>query len=149
MTSSLRAYRASPTEGATHIHILLAFYDALVEDIRLAGKFAVKGDVVSRCRHSERALLLIGHLESWVSLLDDHELAESLTNFYQYLRAEVLWLQISSELERFMALALVVCETRAAWQSKQSTERSQIGAGVEPHYSTETRDSTSRFVASA
>jgi flagellin-specific chaperone FliS len=149
MTSSLRAYRAFATEGATHIDILLACYDALAEDIRLAGKFAVKGDVVSRCRHSERALLLIGHLESWVSLLDDHELAESLTNFYQYLRAEILRLQISSKLERFMALALVVCETRAAWQSKQSTERSQTRAGVEPHYSTETGDSTSRFVASA
>lgn len=149
MTSSLRAYRASATEGATHLDILLACYDALAEDIRLAGKFAVKGDVVSRCRHSERALLLIGHLESWVSLLDDHDLAGSLTNFYQYLRAEILRLQISSELERFMALALVVCESRAAWQSKQSPERSQTGAGVEPHYSTETGDSTLRFVASA
>src|ERR1700752_3088844 len=122
MTSSLRAYRASATEGATHIDILLACYDALAEDIRLAGKFAVKDDVVSRCRHSERALLLIGHLESWVSLLDDPELAESLTSFYQYLRAEILRLQISSELERFMALALVVCETRAVWQNKQSVK---------------------------
>jgi flagellin-specific chaperone FliS len=150
MTSSLRAYRTSATEGATHIDILIACYDALAEDIRLAGKFAVKGDVVSRCRHSDRALLLIGHLESWVSLLDEPELAESLTSFYQFLRVEILRLQICSELERFMALALVVCETRAAWQNKQSVKRSQTGAGGEPPYSTgEPAGSTERFLASA
>ena len=149
MTRSVRAYRSSATEGATHIDILLACYDAVAEDIRLAGKFAVKGDVVSRCRHSEHALLLIGHLESWLSLLDDTKLAESLTSFYEYLRVEILRLQIHSELEKFMALAFVVCETRAAWQNKQSVQRSQTGAGAEPSYSTgEPNGRTSRFLAS-
>ncbi len=150
MISSLRAYRNSATEGASHIDILLACYDALAEDIRLAGEFAVKGDVVSRCRHSEHALLLIGHLESWVSLLDDPELAESLTNFYQYLRVEILRLQVNCELEKFTTLALIVCETRAVWQSKQSVDRSQTRADVDPPYSTgETDGSPSRFLASA
>jgi flagellin-specific chaperone FliS len=149
MTRSVRAYRSSATEGATHIDILLACYDAVAEDIRLAGKFAVKGDVVSRCRHSEHALLLIGHLESWLSLLDDPKLAESLTSFYEYLRAEILRLQISSELEKFMALALVVCETRAVWQNKQSVPRPQTGASTEPPYSTGEPDGpASRFLAS-
>jgi flagellin-specific chaperone FliS len=150
MTSSLRAYRDSVTEGATHIDILLACYDALAEDIRLAGEFAVKGDVVARCRHSEHALVLIGHLESWVPLLDDPELTESLTNFYKYLRAEILRLQTHSELERFLALALVVCETRAVWQNKQSVERAQGIASAEPLYSTaEPAASAGRFLASA
>ena len=45
MTSSVRAYRNSATEGATHIDILLACYDALAEDIRMAGNAAVKGDL--------------------------------------------------------------------------------------------------------
>ena len=116
MISSLRAYRSSATEGASHIDILLACYDAMAEDIRFAGKFSAQGDVVSRCRHSERALLLIGHLESWVALLDDSQLAESLTSFYEYLRAEILQLQSSSELDEFMGLALLVCQTSAAWQ---------------------------------
>jgi flagellin-specific chaperone FliS len=150
MISSLRAYRNSATEGATHIDILLACYDALAEDIRLAGMFAVKGDVVSRCRHSEHALLLIGHLESWVPLLDDAELTASLTSFYTFLRAEILRLQISNELEEFMALALVVCETRAAWQKKQSARPSQAGADAELAYSVEgSGGSTSRLLVSA
>lgn len=150
MTRSVRAYRSSATEGATHVDILLACYDAVAEDIRLAGKFSLEGDFASRCRHSQHALLLIGHMESWVSLLDDSELAASLTGFYEYLRAEILRLQISSEFEKFMALALVVCETRAVWQNKQSVQQSQTGAATEPPYSTGEPDGpTARFLASA
>jgi len=126
MTGSARAYRDSATQGATHIDILLACYDALAQDIRLAGESAARGDVVARCRYSQHALLFIGHLESWISLLDNLELCASLTDFYTYVRAEILRLQVCTELGSFMKLALLVCETRAAWQSKQSAELSKV-----------------------
>lgn len=149
MMRSVRAYRSSATEGATHIDILLACYDALAEDIRLAGKSAVVGDVTARCRYSEHALSLIGHLESWVSLLDDSELAASLVGFYSYLRAEVLRLQLCVESDKFLALALVVGETRATWQKKQNTALSQIGTITESLQSTaELKGSASRLLVS-
>ena len=50
MTASVRAYRSSATEGATHIDILLACYDALSEDIRMAGDAAARSDIAARCR---------------------------------------------------------------------------------------------------
>jgi flagellin-specific chaperone FliS len=150
MTGSVRAYRNSVTEGATHIDILLACYDAVAEDIRLAGKFAAQGNASARCRHSERALLLIGHLESWISQLDDADLGASLAQFYQYLRAEILRLQLSSEMDKFTNLALVVCETRAVWQRKQSEGLSQPNASSHVSYSIgETDGVRSRFLASA
>ena len=149
MMRSVRAYRSSATEGATHIDILLACYDALAEDIRLAGKSAVVGDVVTRCRYSEHALLLIGHLESWISLLDDSELAANLVSFYSYLRAEILRLQLCSESDKFLAFALVVGETRAAWQKKQNTALWQTGTISESLQSTaELKSSTSRLLIS-
>lgn len=150
MTSSVRAYRNSATEGATHLDILLACYDALAEDIRLAGEAAIKNDFATRCRHSRRALLLIGHLESWIALLDDPDLAGSLASFYEYLRAEVLRLQVGSGLDEFMKLALAVCETRAAWQKKQSPELSRLGShGKVSHSIGESDGATSHFLASA
>lgn len=150
MTSSVRAYRNSATEGATHLDILLACYDALAGEIRMAGEAAAKNDIPARCRHSQRALLLIGHLESWVSLLDDPELAGSLVSFYEYLRAEILQLQAGSGLDKFMSLALVVCETRATWQKKGSIEQSRHGANEEaPLPIGDSDDATSRFLASA
>lgn len=149
MTGSIRAYRTSATEGATHIDILLACYDALAEDIRFAGKSADTGNVAARCRYSEHALLLIGHLESWVSLLDDAELSESLASFYSYLRVEILQLQTNADLNRFVDLALKVCETRAAWQKKQSVELSQIGARVQSFHSiAEPNNPVTRFLIS-
>lgn len=150
MTASVRAYRASGTEGATHIDILLACYDALAEDIQFAGKFASQGDIAARCRRSERALLLIGHLESWVTLLDDADLAAGLASFYEYLRAEILRLQLSTDLDDYMNLVLAVCETRAAWQKKHSLEIPQTEANVESPYPGEEAESTiSRFMISA
>jgi flagellin-specific chaperone FliS len=150
MTTSVRAYRNSATEGATHVDILMACYDAVAENIRFAGKFAAMGHIPARCRHSERALLLIGHLESWVSLVDDVGLAASLQEFYKYLRAEILRLQLCAELDRFMDLALVVCETRAAWQKRQSVESLQAAAASEQPYSIAAPDgTTSSFQISA
>lgn len=120
MKSSLHAYRVSATEGATHLDVLLACYDALAEDIRLAGRAAAAGDIAERCRHSQHAMLLLGHLQDWVSLLESTSLAESLSSFYDYLREALLRLQASVEATEFTALAMTVCETRAMWQRKKT-----------------------------
>jgi hypothetical protein len=69
------------------------------------------------------------------------------TSFYSYLRAETLRLQLFSEPDKFIDLALVVCETRAAWQRKQSVELSQIGTGAETLRLTgESKGATLRFL---
>ena len=120
MTTGVRAYRALPAEGLTYIDVVLACYDHFAENLMKAGEHAARGDVALRCRHSERALLLLGHLESWVGTLDDHALQESLTIFYHYLRAQLLSLQTSNRAEDFASIAMNVCDTRAAWQKKQS-----------------------------
>lgn len=127
MTNILRAYRTSSAEGATHIGLLLSVYDALAEDIALSGEAEQNADLPARCRHSQHALLLLGHLESWVPSLEDATLEQSLLCFYKYIRAELLRLQTVRSREGFVELAMRVCEARAAWQSKQAQARSAIG----------------------
>lgn len=129
MTNSSRAYRTSSAEGATHIGLLLSVYDALAEDMRFAGEAIDGSDVAARCQYSQHALLLLGHLESWVPLLeDDAVLQESLTCFYMYLRGELLRLQAVTRGDGFAELAMHVCETRAVWQKKQSQARPHVQA---------------------
>ena len=70
MTTTARTYRSAATEGATHLGLLLATYDVLADDIRLAGEAAAKGLIEDRCRLSGHANVLLGHLESWVPLLE-------------------------------------------------------------------------------
>lgn len=120
MKSSLQAYRMSAIEGATHIDVLLACYDALAEDIRLAGEAAEVGDFTARCRYSKHALLVLGHLQSWAPLVENQNLERSLTGFYEYVRKKLLCLQSCAEAYQFLALAMSVCETRAVWQKKKS-----------------------------
>lgn len=120
MNSSLHGYRSSAVDGAGHIDVLLACYDALAEDVRLAGQAADTGDFAERCRHSQHALLLLGHLQNWTSYLANQKLEESLTTFYEYVRSKLLILQSASEASHFSALAMAICETRAVWQQKKS-----------------------------
>lgn len=120
MTNSVRSYRASAADGASQIDLLIAVYDALAEDIRAAGEAAARGDIAARCRQSERALVLLGCLESWISSLNEPALEDSLSSFYVYVRKELMRLQGVSEKGQFGELAMQVCETRAAWQQRKS-----------------------------
>jgi flagellin-specific chaperone FliS len=151
MKNSARSYRTSAAEGATHIGVLLSTYDTLAEDMCLAGQAVANSDIATRCRYSNHATLLLGHLESWVPLLDDVVLQESLTRFYAYLRAELLRLQASPNESAFSDLAMRVCETRAVWQKKQSQRPAPIQpaeAEIPPPKVTETA-AESRFSWSA
>lgn len=135
-TESLRAYRDSADEFGTHTDVLLACYDALIEDIRSAACAVAAGDVSARCRHCHRALLLLGHLESWVSLLDDEALQQGLACFYQYVRTELLCLQAAAEGSSYTSLAMRVCEVRAAWQRKQANANARLAPPSEEiHFS--------------
>lgn len=116
--SSLSAYRISAIEGATHLDVLLACYDALAEDIRLAGEASAIGDIAVRCRCTQHALLVLGHLRDWIPQLENATLEEALACFYEYLRNELLRLQSSAGNSDFISLAMTVCETRAIWQQK-------------------------------
>ncbi len=129
MNSSLYAYRISALEGASHIDVLLACYDALSEDIRLAGEATDVRDFATRCRYSQHAILVLGHLQSWTSLLEDQTLEESVTTFYDYVRKKLLILQSCVESSQFSALAMSVCETRAVWQKKKGM---LLGSQVSP-----------------
>lgn len=120
MTTTANAYRAASLEHASHLDLLLASYDALAQDLRLAGLAAEQGHIAERCRLSGHALLLVGHLESWTQLLHEPVLESSLADFYTFVRGELMRSQGSPSAAHFSNLALLVCEVRAAWQGKGS-----------------------------
>ena len=120
MTNSVRSYRASSADGASQIDLLIAVYDALAEEIRMAGDAAVRGDIAARCHRSQRAFVLLGCLESWISSLNEPALEDTLASFYVYIRKELMRLQAVADESQFGELAMQICETRAAWQQRKS-----------------------------
>ena len=121
--SSETLYRRTAAEGATYIGLLLVVYDSLADDLRRAADAVTRNDIAGRCNASNHALLLLGHLESWISSLDDPALRNSLTQFYAYLRARTLALQAQPQARPFHELAHLIGETRAAWQQKETSAR--------------------------
>lgn len=113
-------------EGATYIGLLLVVYDTMAEDLRRAGQAVERADIQARCDATNHALLLLGHLESWVASLDDPTLQTSLLQFYSYLRSQAMHLQISSHAGGFFELARLVGETRAAWQTRESQQTLEV-----------------------
>lgn len=122
------AYRQAAAEGASHIGLLLVVYDALADNLQRAAQSVARKDIATRCNLSNHSLTVIGHLESWVSLLDEAALRESLTTFYSHLRGEILRLQAVPTPEAFEALARDVRETRAVWQQKETSSRYAVSA---------------------
>ena len=118
-TSSESFYRQTAAEGATYIGLLIVVYDTLAGDLRRAGLAVKQNDIAVRCNASNHALLLLGHLESWAAALEEHSLADSLSRFYSHLRSQLLSLQSHAEPEALFALAELVEQTRATWQTKE------------------------------
>ena len=117
------AYQSAAAEGATHIGMLVLVYDALVKDFIKAAAAVRREDIEARCSASSHALLLLGHLDSWVELIDDPILASSLTDFYGILRGELLRLQAEPEAASFENLAQRISETKTSWQAKESSKQ--------------------------
>jgi flagellin-specific chaperone FliS len=128
MTRSSRLYRTLAAEGSTHVDLLIGVYDALAEELRRAAAAVAGRDIAGRCKASERALLLVGHLESWIEFLQEKSLQETLTQFYAHLRSEILRLQTATSSQPFNDLALQVSETRAAWQKKFAAPPERLAA---------------------
>ncbi len=114
-----RAYRTATADSTTQLGLLIEVYDAIASDLRSAELASLQNDIAARCGHCNHAFALLGHIESWVDLLDEPTLATSLKSFYAMLRTRMLQLQQRNNEQGFKQLAELVTETRAVWQRKQ------------------------------
>lgn len=123
--STTSLYRQVAAEGATYIGLLTVVLDSLAEDLRLAGIAATCGDISARCAASNHAFLLLAHLESWATDLDEPALKSSLLAFYNYVRATLTTLQTQTTQQPFLDLATHVTQLRITWQTKEASLRQQ------------------------
>ena len=121
--STTSLYRQVAAEGATYIGLLTVVLDSLAEDLRLAGLAAASRDIPARCAASNHAFLLLAHLESWATDLDEPALKASLLTFYSYVRSTLTTLQAHTTEQPFLDLAVHVTELRITWQTKEASLR--------------------------
>jgi len=116
MSPTEMAYRKSAIGGASGFGLLVALYDTLAGDLRRAAEAERGNDLEKRTRELNHALLVIAHLENWVSRGSGGVLADQLVAFYRSLRRKMIEAQAKRSaaiLEEEMKLVLKI---REAWQ---------------------------------
>lgn len=121
--SSALAYQMAAADGATHVGLMVLVYDAIAADLVKASKAVRDRDVELRCSRSNHALLLLGHLDSWIDLIDEPILATSMRQFYAMVRARIMQLQAAADADEFDQLADLISQTRACWQQKDKASQ--------------------------
>ncbi len=153
MEQKASAYREAAAQGATQIGLLILAYDALARELSQAGEAVRRGDIQARCQHSNQAIAILGHLESWTGYLDEPTLAGALNQFYIFLRSRILQLQRENSSMEFDTLSQHVIDTRITWQNKEQqhlkTQRGEYLGEAEQRRTGSTTSERTAFRVSA
>jgi flagellar protein FliS len=119
------SYQQSSISGATPMGLVIALYDKLACDLRLAVEAIREDDIEARCIALSHATLVLGQLQDWVNLESGDALAKSLADFYQILRTRMLEASLQKSAELLEAQIELVLQVRSAWQQRDAAESTQ------------------------
>jgi flagellar secretion chaperone FliS len=136
-----RTYREAAVAGASPVRLIIMLYEQVLEDLGRALTALRQGDIESRAREINHAILVIGHLQASLDMERGGKVAGNLERFYGQIRAglvEAHARQSASLLERRIADLLQVHE---AWCEIERLH--QPGSAVPPADGAATSSSSS------
>jgi flagellar secretion chaperone FliS len=80
------SYREAATRGAKPLQLVILLYEQSIEDLRRALAALHKGDIETRTRQINHALVVIGHLQGSLDMEQGAQVARNLDLFYQVTR---------------------------------------------------------------
>jgi flagellar secretion chaperone FliS len=81
------SYREAAVRGASPVRLVICLYEQAIEDLRLAVVAQEKGDIESRTRRINHALMVIAQLQGSLDMERGGEVAKNLLRFYSVVRA--------------------------------------------------------------
>ncbi|MGA2420788.1 MAG: flagellar protein FliS [Candidatus Acidiferrum sp.] len=109
------SYHHSAAVGASAVGQVVALYDAILRDLRLAMAAVEAGNIENRVNASNHALLVLGELQGVLDFARGGEPAQNLSAFYTAMRDLIVQASISSSQEKFLDLIAKFARLRAAW----------------------------------
>lgn len=128
MYSTELAYRRSAAADSNCLGVLIALYDTLAGDLRRAAEAQRNSNIETRSREIQHALLVMGHLETWVNNGTGGPLAQQLLAFYARLRVRLMEGEIKRSAEILLQQMASVLEIREYWQKQNEAETSSLSA---------------------
>jgi flagellar secretion chaperone FliS len=118
---SASAYHQSTGFGATAVGQIIALYDTVLRDLRLASAAIESGEIEQRVKSSNHALIVIGELQSVLDFERGGTSARILNSFYTVSRVMLTEASILSSREKFKELITMFARLRAAWSVAERT----------------------------
>jgi len=134
-------YREIDIQSATPLQIVVALYDAILQDIRGAMAAQKHNDIEERSAQVKHCLLAVAQLQSRLDLEKGGEVAKNLDRFYSTVRGKLLEASIKASADAFAAIADMVMPIRSAWneaateqlrQQHRESERDRVPDAIPP-----------------
>jgi flagellar secretion chaperone FliS len=123
------SYREAAVRGASPVRLVICLYEQAIEDLRRAVIALDKGDVATRTRNINHALVVIAQLQGSLDMERGGDVARNLQRFYNTLRTglgDAQARQSARILQQQISQLVVVYE---AWQE---VERISAGPPTQP-----------------
>lgn len=134
MDSAEFTYRKTAANtGASGLGLLIGLLDTLAGDLRRAADAQLSNNIEKRCREVNHALLVIAHLQEWVSRGTGGVLADHLTGFYTSLRRKVMEAQAKRSAEILEDQMVEVLKIREAFQALETRSAPPAPEIISPH----------------
>ena len=110
-----RSYQESAIRGATPIELVVALYDAAIEDMRRALMALKGGDVEARGNEISHALMILQQLQGTLDFERGGNAARQFEQFYNLLRAKLLEAQMRGSPDLIQQQIRYMSEVRDCW----------------------------------
>ena len=120
MNNPAFAYRQSATNGASPVGLILMLYEGAVTFLNRAIQAIEASHPEQRATHLNRALNVLGYLQSLLNFEQGGEVATQLDRFYTHARAQVLEASVLNSSEILISLRNQILSVRETWQQVES-----------------------------
>lgn len=132
-----QTYQRATVQSATTVGLVIALYDRLAADLGRAAAAIRKGDVETRCKELNHALLVLQHQDGLLDMKNGGETAQALASFHSWVRLRMLDAQVKLDPAILDKQIDIVLELRQAWdevESRSQTPQSMPAAVVTGAY---------------
>ena len=121
-------YRERALDGASAVDLVVALYDGIIRFLYQALDAVERGDTESRRAAVKRALDIIIHLQARLRMDIGGRPAQSLSEFYASIFAEILKASQSASTAKFAHAIDCVRNVRDAWREAARDPQANAGA---------------------
>ena len=89
------SYRETAVRGASPVRLVICLYEQAIEDLRCAVIAMEKGDIETRTRGINHALMVIAQLQGTLDMERGGDVARNLARFYSLVRAGLAEAQVT------------------------------------------------------